>query len=146
MTANMSAKTKIITNRESCPAFNKFYRVTKCFWYVDNYTGKNDQRNAVANPFFRHLLTQPHNKSSTGSQSNNGHNTKTPTRGGNNELSGRSAHAFKAYGNTQALNNAENNSTISCILYYFFTTRLTFFGELFNCRDYNCQELKNNRR
>ena len=45
---------------------------TQCIWQTSGNTGKNDDRDAVAETAFRDLFTEPHEKQSAGNQSSHG--------------------------------------------------------------------------
>ena len=62
-----------------------------------NYTGKNYQRDTVADTPFGNLLTQPHNKSSAGRQGQHGHYSERPS------WMKHSLHPLKAYAYAESL-------------------------------------------
>ena len=107
--------------------------------------GKNNQRNPVADPLFRNLLTQPHDKSRTGRQRDHRHQSKGPTGIQNNRYPRRSGHIFQTDSDAESLNDAQNNRSVTGILGNLSSSRLSFLGKLFQMGNGNRQKLQDNR-
>ena len=95
-------------------------------------SGKNDQRDAIADTPLGDLFTKPHQKGSPGCQREHRHQPKAPPRGLDK---GAAVHPFEANGDTEGLNQTNPNGAESGVLNDLLPTPFSFLGEFREMRD-----------
>ena len=84
-------------------------------------TGKNNDRDTVAETTFSNLLAKPHQKHRTGDQSHNGGEAKRKTR-----INHQASLRLQRDSNPQGLERGQHQRTVAGVLSNPATTRLTF--------------------
>ena len=92
-------------------------------------TGKDNQRDAVADPTLGHLFTEPHQKRRSRGERDHGHQFELHTGVQDDHLPAWPGHALEPDGNKRALDDTEHYRTISGVLGYFTASGLTLFLE-----------------
>ena len=110
-----------------------------------NDSGKNQKRNAIANPALGNLLTQPHEKSRPGGQGQHRHQPEPPTTKRHHRCS-TNLHVFQTNRYTQALYQAQYHCAVTGILVDLLPALFTLFFQPFQVRNNNGKQFKNNGR
>ena len=110
-----------------------------------NDSRKDDQRDTVPNSPFRNLLAQPHDEGRASGQGDDGQDSEGPSRSQDDHLSGRPSHILQTDSDSESLDHAEDNCSITGILDDFLAAHLPFFLELGEIGDDHREELKDNR-
>ncbi|OQC73527.1 MAG: hypothetical protein BWX45_00420 [Deltaproteobacteria bacterium ADurb.Bin002] len=112
---------------------------------ADN-AGKNDQRDAVADPLLRNGLSQPHQKRRSGRQGDDRHQDKPPAGVQNDGGARRAGHLLQPPGDAESLNDAQPHRAVAGVLGDFAAAVLALFGKFLQVRDGHRQQVDDNGR
>ena len=114
-------------------------------WHAGDNSGKNDQGDAIADPVFRNLFAEPHDEGGSGGEGDDGDQPKSPAALENHHFSTRGGHPFHANGNTEALDDTQDDRAVAGVLGNLFSSCLAFLAQLLQMRDDDGQQLQDDR-
>src|SRR5262249_22865398 len=118
-----------------------FVKVEDCARQADDDADEDDQRHAVTDAAFGNLFAEPHDESRTGGQRENRHQNKAEARVEDEGLAAV-AGALERGGDRGGLDDAEHDRQIARVLGDFAATEFAFFLQLFEVREYDGHQLK----
>ena len=104
---------------------------------------KYDKGNPVSDPTLCDLLAQPHDKCRAGSEGNNGHHPKAPSRISHHGSRTGRGHLLQPDADSKALDDTQDNGAVTCVLSDLLPSRLPFLGKPLQVGNHHGQQLQN---